>query len=109
MGLPTVGFYRVRKSFEVDGQRLAAGSIVDVTDWKNAYQLVDRGYLVAIPAKEKVTLESATPEAPISPPAVTEKVEPKYPTPCPKCGSVEDEACITANGQRRSRWHAGRK
>lgn len=25
------------------------GEIVDVTDWRNAYQLVDRGYLVAAP------------------------------------------------------------
>ena len=49
MSTPTVGPHRVRRPFDCDGRRLVPGEIVDVTDWRNAFQLVDRGYLVAAP------------------------------------------------------------
>lgn len=49
MSTPTVGPHRVRRPFDADGRRMIPGEIVDVTDWRNAYQLVDRGYLVAAP------------------------------------------------------------
>lgn len=47
-----IGPHRVRKAFTAGDKRLPAGEIVDVTGWRNAYQLVDRGWLVAIPASE---------------------------------------------------------
>lgn len=49
MSTPTVGPHRVRRPFDCDGRRLIPGEVVDVTEWRNAYQLVERGYLVAAP------------------------------------------------------------
>jgi hypothetical protein len=46
------GPHRVRKAFTAAGDRLPAGTVVDVTGWRNAYQLVDRGWLVVIPASD---------------------------------------------------------
>jgi hypothetical protein len=44
-----IGLHKVRRPFDADGVRMIPGSIVDVTEWRNAFQLVDRGYLVAAP------------------------------------------------------------
>ena len=49
MSTPTVGPHRVRRPFDCDGRRMIPGEVVDVTEWRNAYQLVERGYLVAAP------------------------------------------------------------
>ena len=49
MSSPTVGPHRVRRPFDSDGRRMIPGEIVDVTGWRNAYQLVDRGYLIPAP------------------------------------------------------------
>ncbi len=49
MSTPTVGPHRVRRPFDCDGRRMIPGEIVDVTEWRNSYQLVERGYLVAAP------------------------------------------------------------
>ncbi len=49
MSKPTVGPHRVRRPFDCDGRRMIPGEIVDVTEYRNAFQLVDRGYLVAAP------------------------------------------------------------
>lgn len=49
MSSPTVGPHRVRRPFDCDGRRMIPGEIVDVTGWRNAYQLVDRGYLIPAP------------------------------------------------------------
>lgn len=50
MSTPTIGLHQVRRPFDCDGRRLVPGELVDVTEWRNAFQLVDRGYLVAAPA-----------------------------------------------------------
>ena len=52
MTISPTGPHRVRRAFDADGARLSVGTVVDVTSWRNAYQLVDRGYLVAAPAVE---------------------------------------------------------
>lgn len=52
MSRPTVGIHRVIRPFDADGRRLIPGEIVDVTEWRNAYQLVDRGYLIAAPSEQ---------------------------------------------------------
>jgi len=58
-----VGPHRVRRPFDADGVRMNPGEIVDVTEWRNAFQLVDRGYLVAIPVEDQAVVEpvKATP------------------------------------------------
>lgn len=61
MSIPTVGPHRVRRPFDSDGRRLIPGEIVDVTDWRNAYQLVDRGYLVAVGSQIGETAETPRP------------------------------------------------
>lgn len=53
MSKPTSGFYKVRRPFDAGGVRVAPGEIVDVTGWRNAWQLVDRGYLIAVPEIDK--------------------------------------------------------
>ena len=42
------GPHKVLRPFDADGTRLVPGTIVDVTDWRNGWQLVDRGYLSAV-------------------------------------------------------------
>ena len=45
MATAPTGLYEVRRPFISDGERMVPGVIVDVTEWRNAYQLLDRGYL----------------------------------------------------------------
>ena len=56
------GPHKVLRPFDADGTRLVPGTIVDVTDWRNGWQLVDRGYLVAAPetAASKPVKKTAT-------------------------------------------------
>lgn len=98
MPIPTSGLHKVRKPFDKDGERLAGGTIVDVTDWKNAYALVDRGYLV------KLTEAELAEQKPVIP--VMKAAEP-LPSECPKCGALNDEPCRSASGKVTNR-HAAR-
>ena len=59
------GPHRVRRPFDAGGVRVAPGEIVDVTEWRNAFQLVDRGYLVALDPSELEAIE--TPPVKIAP------------------------------------------
>lgn len=52
MAIAPVGPHRIRRPFDADGVRMIPGEIVDVTEWRNAYQLVDRGYLVRLDPSE---------------------------------------------------------
>lgn len=83
MTAPT-GPHRVRRPFTAGERRLAVGETVDVTGWRNAYQLIDRGYLVA---SDEPT------------PIVTDA--------CPRCGASGDSTCITPAGKPTS-THSGR-
>ena len=67
MSIPTVGPHRVRKPFDADGRRVIPGEIIDVTEYRNAYQLVDRGYLVALSAAEleQVQVDATAKKAPV--------------------------------------------
>ena len=96
MAIAPAGPHRVRRPFDADGRRLIPGEIVDVTDWHNAYQLVDRGYLVAAdPAEvEPVQLPATASEI------VTEGVE------CPKCGAIGDDPCVSRTGRPTARHTA---
>lgn len=80
------GPHRVRRPFVAGEQRLAVGTVVDITGWRNAYQLVDRGYLVAAPDQIAETESSA----------------------CARCGAVADEPCRTPSGKPAASNHAGR-
>ena len=84
MTAPT-GPHRVRRPFAAGDRRLAVGTVVNVTGWRNAYQLVDRGYLVAADAPETDVELSA----------------------CPKCGATGDDPCLTPSGKSTAR-HASR-
>ena len=52
MAVAPVGPHRVRRPFDADGVRMNPGDIVDVTEYRNAFQLVDRGYLVRLDPSE---------------------------------------------------------
>ncbi len=52
MAKAPVGPYRVRRPFDANGKKMIPGEVIDVTEWRNAFQLVDRGFLEAIPARE---------------------------------------------------------
>lgn len=75
MSIPTVGPHRVRRPFDSDGRRMIPGEIVDVTGWRNAFQLVDRGYLVPAPdavvETPKPVKKAAAKKAPAKKPART--------------------------------------
>ena len=73
MTIAPTGPHRVRRPFDAGDTRLAVGAVVDVTEWRNAYQLVDRGYLVAIPVAEvekaRPAKKAAAKKAPAKKPA----------------------------------------
>ena len=52
MATAPVGQHRIRRPFDADGMRMIPGEIVDVTEWRNAYQLVERGFLVPLDPSE---------------------------------------------------------
>lgn len=96
MATAPTGPYRVRRPFDANGQRVLPGDIVDVTDWKNGYQLVDRGYIVVIPADELISETVAVDIA-------VEDVDGD----CPKCGASGDDPCVSRTGRVTGR-HATR-
>jgi hypothetical protein len=65
--------FRVRRAFTAGDARLPAGTIVDVTGWRNAYQLVDRGWLVPIDVEQ--TLPPTVKKTPVK--RVAKKAAPK--------------------------------
>ena len=108
MTIPTVGLHKVRKPFEVDGRRVPTGEIVDVTGWRNGYQLVDRGYLVAIPSGSVEADVEVPSKAPISPPNVLDADSAVVGSSCPTCGSGGDTACVTRAGKPKPSRHSSR-
>lgn len=74
--------------------------IVDVTGWRNAFQLVDRGYLVAAPDSPLEQPETAA-ERPAG------GSEPTFnsgdPDACPTCGAAGGDPCVTKSGRETSR------
>lgn len=52
MAIAPKGPHRVRRRFDAGGRIVTPGEIVDVTEFRNAFQLVDRGYLVALRPEE---------------------------------------------------------
>ena len=117
MGIPTVGNHVVRRPFQTDGKQMVPGEIVDVTGWRNAFQLVDRGFLM--PQQSKKTMRrfeaSLVGNAPINADAdvVTENRTVSgeegnfHPSPCPKCGAALGQTCVSKNGNP-APDHAGR-
>ena len=80
MAVVPVGLFCVRRPFDVDGKRVAPGDIVDVTEWRNAYQLLDRGYLVACP--EDVAAPAV--KSPVKKAATKRKPKPVIEEPAPE-------------------------
>lgn len=75
MTAPT-GPYLVRRAFTAGDTRLPAGTIVDVTGWRNAFQLVDRGWLVPVP-KDRLEDAPAPRARKATKKAAPKKIEPK--------------------------------
>lgn len=88
MAKAPTGPHRVRRPFDADGRRMSPGEIIDVTDWRNAYQLVDRGYLLAVYTTRPN--ETTTP---------VEKIDPPVEIACPRCGASGDDPCVTKSGK----------
>lgn len=61
MASAPVGPHRVRRPFDADGVRMIPGEIVDVTGFRNGFQLIERGFLVALPIEEKILIENEKP------------------------------------------------
>lgn len=106
MATAPVGVHRVRRPFDADGRRLVAGDLVDVTGWRNAYQLVERGFLVVCP---ETVLDSPV-RASDPGNGVTYRdsgVSPVQVTTggvvgsggCPTCGAVDDQPCRSRSGR----------
>lgn len=96
MAVAPSGPHRVRRPFDADGRRLVPGEIVDVGGWRNAYQLVDRGYLVA------------SPDSPLDSPLTASDApgggsEPVFEGSdsgvCPTCGASGSDPCISKSGR----------
>lgn len=71
MAQQPTGLYRVRRPFIADDRRMTPGDLVVVDAWRNAWQLIDRGYLVVAPdAYQTPVVEPAEPaEQPTGSPA----------------------------------------
>lgn len=116
MAVKPVGMYKVRRPFDANGARMVPGELVDVTEWRNAYQLVDRGYLVAAPdekvqsRKKSGTAASMTEAVEADPEPVVVRVRAEDApavVACKRCGAVGDEPCVSNSGKPTNR-HSGR-
>lgn len=76
MAQQPTGTYRVRRPFIAGDQTLTPGDVVVVDEWRNAYQLIDRGYLVAAPDEQ--------PKAQSVSPAPAKKARPRKAAAPPK-------------------------
>jgi hypothetical protein len=110
MGVLVVGNYIVRRPFDFDGRRMVPGETVDVTGWRNGWQLVDRGYLVEIPRHLlrskgnsvvtepnpiKTVVNSVTEE--IS--TITDDLGVSDSPKCSKCGVEGENPCLSKTGK----------
>jgi hypothetical protein len=59
MSVKPVGKYKVGKSFISEGVRIESGSIIDVTEWRNAQVLINRRYLIPLSSIEETSPKPA--------------------------------------------------
>lgn len=100
MAVAPSGPHRVRRPFDADGRRMVPGEIVDVTEWRNAFQLVDRGYLVSSPDSP---LDSPETAAERSAGGSEPSIDTDESGVCPTCGASGVDSCVSKSGRETAR------